>query len=65
MSTSFLYQSAKDTLRWNNLSVKKHISDIMRIGRLIYMKDEDFEEVKNKSKYTEIDIDQLKDIYNS
>jgi len=29
------------------------------------MKDEDFEEVKNKSKYTEIDIDQLKDIYNS
>ena len=65
MSTSFLYQNAKDVLRWNNLSVKKHIGDIMRIGTFLFLSDEDFEEIKNKSKYTEIDIDQLKDIYNS
>ena len=63
MSTSFLYESAKDVLKWNNMSIQKHIQDVMYIGRLIYMKDEDFEEVKNKREFLEVDINQLQEFY--
>ncbi len=42
-ATGFLYESAKDNIRWKNLSVKSYISDIMFIGRMICMKDEDWQ----------------------
>ena len=40
MSAGFLYESAKDVLRWHNLSVKQHINTIMRIGTLTHLDDE-------------------------
>ena len=42
MSGAFLYESAKDTLKWHGLSVKEHIVTIMHIGTLYHLSDEDF-----------------------
>ena len=42
MSGAFLYESAKDTLKWHGLSVKEHITTIMHIGTLYHLSDEDF-----------------------
>ena len=39
-ATGFLYESAKDNIKWKNLSIKKYISDIMFIGRMTVLSDE-------------------------
>ena len=48
MSASFLYESAKDVLKWHNLSVKEHINTVMQIGVLLNLDDEAW----SKFKYT-------------
>ncbi len=37
-----MYESAKDRLKWNNLSVKRWIWLVMKIGVYVSMKDQDF-----------------------
>ena len=51
----YLYQSAKDSIKWHNLKPKDFINLIMSIGRLVYLSDEDF----NK-----LDVSKDKDIIN-
>ena len=51
MSVAFLYESAKDVLRWHNLSVKTHINEVMSIGSLIYLSDENYN--KHRAKISE------------
>jgi len=41
--TGFLYDSAKDQLRWHDLSAKNHVRTIMRIGEVMALSDEDYE----------------------
>ena len=59
MSASFLYESAKDVLKWSNLSRKKYISLVMRIGNLIHLEEQGFEELKNETEYLEVDEEDL------
>ncbi len=47
MGVSFLYDSAKDVLKWNNLSIKDNINIIMRIGGMLHLSDKDFANVKS------------------
>jgi len=56
----FIYQSAKDVLKWHNLSVKKHISVIMSIGNLYLLPEKQFEKYKNDNNYIGITKEELK-----
>ena len=49
MGASFLYESAKDNLKWMNISVKDHVQEVMQIGNLIFLSDENYEKHKAKS----------------
>jgi len=42
----FLYESAKDQLRWNNLSIKHYVKIIMQIGQILSISDKDFNKYK-------------------
>ena len=44
----FLYQSAKDQLKWNGLPVKAYLSLIMQIGTVMSLSDEDYHKEKGK-----------------
>ena len=44
----FLYQSAKDQLKWNGLSVKAYLSLVMQIGTVMSLSDEDYHKEKGK-----------------
>lgn len=59
----FIYESAKDQLRWNGLSVKDHINTVMSIGNLLYLDDKKFEEVKDKNNFIEVTKEDLLKIY--
>ncbi|MDM5264678.1 hypothetical protein PF327_10775 [Sulfurovum sp. XTW-4] len=63
MSVSFLYESAKDTLRWHRLSVQKHIGTVMSIGNMLFMDDKSYGEMRTKSSATKAftgdDIDKM------
>lgn len=66
-STNFIYESAKDVLRWSNISVKDNIQAIMTIGNYIFMADEDFEKLKmsDKKESMALDVlDKLAKVYN-
>ena len=63
MGAAFIYESAKDVLRWNNLSVKEHINLVMRIGNYLNMSDKDFEDVKNKNEFLDITLEDLNRMY--
>ena len=39
----FNYLSAKDSLKWENLRVKRYISLVMAIGRVLSLKDSEFD----------------------
>ncbi len=41
-AVGFLYQSAKDSLRWHRLSPKRWIGLLMSVGRYVAMRDEDW-----------------------
>lgn len=45
----YLYESVKDQLRWNNLSVKKYIGLISTIGQIMALNDEDYNKAKAKA----------------
>jgi hypothetical protein len=49
MNIGFLYESAKDVLRYNNLKIMDHIKEVMQIGSLVYLDDENFDKIKNKN----------------
>jgi hypothetical protein len=55
----FIYQSAKDQLKWNNLSAKKYISAIMSMGYLYLMPKDSFEKYKNDNNYIGITKEEL------
>jgi hypothetical protein len=40
--SGYLYQSVKDQLKWNNISVKEYTNSLMHIGTMIYGSDEYF-----------------------
>lgn len=68
-SSSFIYESAKDVLRWSNISVKENIQAIMSIGNYIFMADEDFKNLKlkmsDKKESMALDaLDKLAKVYN-
>jgi hypothetical protein len=56
---SFIYQSAKDQLRWHNISIKNYISDIMTIGNLFLLSDKDWETYKSDNNYIGITKEEL------
>ena len=45
----YLYESAKDQLRWHNLEVKDYINLIMAIGQIMSYSDEDYKKEKVKA----------------
>ena len=60
MGGSFVYQSAKDQLKYHNLSIKKHITAIIAIGNLYLLSEENFEKYKNDNNYIGITKEELK-----
>ena len=59
MGASYIYESAKDELRWINLSVKENIGYVMRIGQMYHMEDEAFSKIKSRSGRGTISLDGL------
>ena len=45
----FIYESAKDQLRWARLSVKKNIGTICKIGQILAMSEENYKKSKVKA----------------
>lgn len=45
----YLYDSAKDQVKWHGLSVKKYIKMVMKIGQIVVLKDEDYQKEKVKA----------------
>jgi len=62
---AFVYQSAKDQLKWNNLTVKNHISVIMLIGDLSNASKEDWEKYKTENNYIGITKEELDEFMRS
>ncbi len=44
----FIYESMKDNLRWNHLSVRSYIRIISQVGQILAMRDEDYQKAKAK-----------------
>ena len=63
MAISFLYQSAKDVLKWHNLSAKEYIKTVMRIGDYVGMDDKSFEKVLNSEEFMSVSLEDLKKAY--
>ncbi len=59
--TFFLYESAKDVLRWNNLSVKEYIKLIMYAGTMIFITDKEFNELNQEE--VNLNMTDLEDMY--
>ena len=49
-AVGFLYASVKDSLKDENMSVKRHRREIMAIGRLFYLEEKHFEEVLHSAR---------------
>lgn len=64
MSSGFLYESAKDCLKWAGLSVEEHIRFIMSVGTHYCQSDEDFEKFKNDNEYLEVSVTDLEELFN-
>jgi len=45
----FLYDSAKDQMKWIGLSAKQHLGTVMRIGEVMALRDEDYQKAKVKA----------------
>jgi len=45
----YLYESVKDQLRWNNLSVKDYVGVISRIGQVMAYSEEDYKKERVKA----------------
>lgn len=63
LSRAFLYESAKDNLKWNNLSEKEHIYTVMKIGEYRYFSDEDFAKLINSSSHLSVSEDDILSMY--
>jgi len=57
----YLYDSAKDAIKWSNLKPKHFVNLVMQVGQLVYLSDEDFDKISDNS---DNDIIQLSDINN-
>ena len=58
----YLYQSAKDSIKWHKQKPKEFINLVMSIGRLVYLSDEDFGKANTSSSVD--DVIQLSEINN-
>jgi hypothetical protein len=60
----YLYQSAKDSIKWHRQKPKELINLIMDIGRLVYLPDEEFEKISIESdvKIEELDARTLNNL---
>ncbi len=63
MSVGFLYQSAKDVLRWSRLSVSLYIKTVMAVGSIYHLTDKQFEDYKNENEYLEVSLEELEAFY--
>ena len=52
----YLYQSAKDSIKWHKQKPKEFINLIMDIGRLTYLPNEEFEKI---SAIKDIEIEEM------
>ncbi len=43
------YHSIKDALKWANLSVKRYIQDVAKIGNMVFLSSKDFNKIKHSS----------------
>ncbi len=64
MSASFLYQSAKDVLKWNSLSPRRYIKTVMSIGAIYHLSEKQFQEYLNENVYLDMTLEDLKEQYN-
>lgn len=58
----YLYDSAKDAIRWHKAKPKEYINLIMAIGRLAYLSDEDFNKIAIDSDIEEMDLRTLNNL---
>lgn len=63
MSVAYLYESAKDVLKWSNLDVKLYVKSVMSIGSIYHLSDKEFENYKNESEYLDISLEELEAFY--
>ena len=60
MTAAFIYESAKDELRWGGISVKEHTGHIMQIGMMIHLDEKAFNEMSADMSFNE---DHIKELY--
>jgi len=63
MSTSYLYDSVKDVLKWSKLDVRMYAKTVMAIGSIYHLSQEDFEEHLNSIEYLDISLEDLQEFY--
>jgi len=61
----YLYESVKDQLRWNNLSVKQYVRVISQIGNIMALSEENYkkEKVKAMKMKSEDIVDAVKSVF--
>ena len=57
----FLYESAKDQLKWSGLIVKNYIKLLSQVGHILSMSDEDYN--KRKVEHIEMSDNAIADIF--
>ena len=45
MAVTYLYESAKDVLKWLDVNVSEYVKTVMSVGNLVHLDDKDFNEV--------------------
>jgi len=59
----YLYQSAKDSIRWHNQKPKEFINLIMGIGNLRYLSDDEWNKLENENEILPVDAETLRNMY--
>ena len=57
----YLYESIKDRLKWNNLSVKRYIRLISQIGQIMSMSDDDYQ--KHRVEHTQMSDEAISNVF--
>ena len=59
----YLYDSAKDAIKWHKAKPKEYIKLIMAIGRLVYLSEDDFTKTMNHHTADTISDDEVRQFY--
>jgi len=63
MASFYLYESAKDNLKWYNLRVKDYIHDVMQIGTLVNLSEESFNKLSSDEMFSGLTKEDIEEMY--